>query len=114
MVKDSEEERIFVKELIEAIKDIDTNDLFDVDHLDKVVLDFASSMERIWVMNSKIINITKHFKSWWNINCSRDLEKYRLTKHIENWKQFKKMVKNTKRSFFDLKIQEISNKRWGP
>jgi len=84
IVKNSEEERIFVKELIEAIKDIDTNNLSNVDHLDKVVLDFTSLMERIWVKNSKIINITKHSKSWYNINYSRDLEKYRLTKHIEN------------------------------
>ena len=113
IVKDSKKERIFVKELIEAIKDIDTNDLSNVDCFNKVILDFVSLMERIWIKNSKIINITKHSKSWWNVNCSRDLEKYRLTKHIKDWKQFKKTVKNTKRSFFNLKIQEISNKRQG-
>ena len=70
-------------------------------------------MERIWVKNLKSVNITKYFKSWWDINCSRDLEEYRLTKSIEDWKQFKKTIKNTKYSYFDLKIQEISNKRQG-
>ena len=64
IVKDSKKERIFVKELIEVIKNIETNYISDVDCLKKVILDFASLIERIWMKNSKIVNITKYFKSW--------------------------------------------------
>jgi len=84
IVKDSKEKRIFVKKLIEAFKDIDMSNLSDVEQLENVILSLASSMERIWVKNSKTINITKYSKSWWDINCSRDLEKYRSTKSIED------------------------------
>ena len=114
IIKYSEEEHTFVKELIEVIRNIDNNNIFDVDYLDSIVLEFASLIENIWVKNLKVVNIMKHSKSWWNINCSRDLDKYRVSKCIEDWKQFKKMVKNTKCTFFDLKIQEISNKWRGP
>ena len=114
IVKNSDEEKTFVNNLVKAIKLINISNLLNVKLLKNIVLSFARSIERIWEENLKMVNITKHSKSWWNINCSRDLENYKSTKHIEDWKQFKKTVKNTKCLFFDLKIQEISNKRWGP
>jgi len=52
----------------------------------------------------------KHSKKWWNKECSQSLEKYRMLTKLEDWKTFKKAVKTTKRAFFDLKIQEITNK----
>jgi len=37
-----------------------------------------------------------------------------MTRSLDNWKSFKKVVKNIKRSFFDVKIQEVANKSRGP
>ena len=37
-----------------------------------------------------------------------------MTRSLNNWKSFKKVVKNVKRSFFDKKIQEVVNKSRGP
>ena len=56
----------------------------------------------------------KHSKQWWTEECSRSLDNYRTTRSLENWKKFKKVIKNTKRSFFDTKIQEVANKSHGP
>ena len=64
IVKESKEEYIFVKKLIEVIKNIETNNIPDVDHLNSIILEFTSLMENIWIKNLKIINITKHSKSW--------------------------------------------------
>ena len=56
----------------------------------------------------------KHSKQWWNEECRQLLDKYRTSRSLEDWKSFKKMVKITKRTFFDIKIQEIANKSQGP
>ena len=77
IVKNSKEEKIFINKVIKAIKDINTSDLTNVVSLKNIVYSFAYSLERIWEKNTKIINITKYSKSWWNTNYSRDLKKYR-------------------------------------
>ena len=43
-------------------------------------------------------------------DCRYSLDIYRSSRSLENWKKFKKIVKDTKRSFFNDKIQEITNK----
>jgi len=58
------EEYTFVKELIEAIKNIEINNISDINCLNSIVLEFFNSLENIWAKNSKIINITKHSKSY--------------------------------------------------
>ena len=68
----------------------------DIDSIDRAINNFASAVEGSWEKNSKFINIMRHFKSWWDKNCKRDLDKYRSSKMIEDWKQFQRTVKNTK------------------
>ena len=46
--------------------------------------------------------------------CSHSLNNYRMSRSLDNWKKFKKIIKNTKRSFFDMKIQEVASKSHGP
>ena len=84
IVKDSNKEKFFVNELIKAIRELNTNSLSDVNSLESTIITFAYSIKDIWGKKSKVINIIKYSKSWWNANCSRDLKKYKATKHIEN------------------------------
>jgi len=42
------------------------------------------------------------------------LRNYKISRTLKDWKAFKKTVKSTKQTFFDLKIQEIANKKQGP
>ena len=61
-----------------------------------------------------MVNITKHSKVWWNEDCQRNLDNYKQAHSIENWKEFRKTVKKSKHIFFDDKITEIANKKYGP
>ena len=112
--KNKIEEKQFVNDTISAIKNLDVSNLLDILLLEKAINDSSKNIDNAWNKNAKLTNITKHSKRWWDNNCSRDLEKYRSSKSLENWKFFCKTVKNTKRTFFDLKIMEIANKKQGP
>ena len=56
----------------------------------------------------------KYSKQWWTEECSKSLNNYRMSRSLKNQKKFKKIVKNTKRSYFDIKIQEVVNKSHSP
>ena len=88
IIKDSEEKASFVKEVTISIRNLNTSNLLDITSLDRVVNEFASIVNSAWEKNSKIINVTKHSKSWWNKDCRRDLENYRSLKSLEDWKTF--------------------------
>ena len=111
IVKDSKEEWLFIKDLSQALRNIDMSNIVNSLCLDSIINKFASAIENAWTKNSKIVNITVYSKSWWNTKCSNDLDAYRSSRSLEDWKQFKRTVKDMKWSFFDLKIQEISNKK---
>ena len=86
----------------------------DINKLERVIKQFSMIIEQAWTKNAKKSKISKHSKQWWTEDCSHSLDNYRSSRSLKNWKKFKKIVKDTKRSFFDDKIQEVANKSRGP
>ena len=84
ITKNSNEEESFIKEVIASVTKLDTSNISDIPELERVVNNFANIVDSAWMKNSKIINITKHMKSWWNDNCNKDLAKCRSSKNIED------------------------------
>jgi len=90
---------------------VNTTSIHNTESLEEVVQYLASKTKKIWFEHSKTVNITRHSKAWWNKDYRHSLDKYCQTQSLENWKDFKSMVKKSKCSFFDDKIEEIANKR---
>ena len=111
IIKDSKEEVAFIKNITISIRNLNTSNLSNITSLDNIINEFVNKIKSAWEKSSKIINITRYSKSWWNKDCSRDLGNYRSLKNLEDWKTFQRIVKNIKHVFFDLKIQEIANKK---
>ena len=64
LVKNSKEEEYFVKELMEAIKSLNMENIQSKKVLKQIIQLFASDTERIWYKHSKVVNITKYSKDW--------------------------------------------------
>ena len=84
IIKNSEEKDKFIKEVIISFSKLDTLNISDIPKLEKVILDFANIVDHTWMKYSKLVNITKCSKSWWNEECNKDLVIYRSSKSIED------------------------------
>ena len=96
LVKDSNEEKKFINKLNNNIYEINTSNISNIVSLESSVQAITHAIESLWDQYLKTVNITKYSKSWWNTNCNRNLEKYRSSKHIEDWRHFRNIVKKMK------------------
>jgi len=69
LVKNSKEEENFIVELIKVIIKINTKNISSKETLEQIVQIIANNMDKIWFKYSKVVNITKHSKTWWNVDC---------------------------------------------
>jgi len=84
LIKNSKEESHFIKELVCSIKSININAIQSIDTFEFAVQTFSSNINRIWHKHSKVANITKYSKAWWDDNCHRDLDMYRHSKQLKD------------------------------
>ena len=112
--QNSEQETAFIREVISGIKNLNTLNTSNKECLENTVDNLNSLVNQAWNKNAKQTRITRHSKQWWNDKCKQAIDEYRASRSLESWKKFKNVIKNTKRSFFNSKIQEVVNKSRGP
>jgi len=108
LIKNSNEEKYFIKELINAIKSMDMSFIQSIKTLENIIQMLAININNTWHKYFKNVNITK---VWWDKDYHKDLNTYQQFRYIEDWRKFKRMVKKTKCIFFNEKINKISNKK---
>ena len=109
----SDQETTFIQNIVLNFKCLDISNIEDINKLKQIVNQLGIIIDQAWTKNTKKSKISKHSKQWWSEEYKQSFENYRASRSLENWKKFKKTVKNVKRSYFDDKIQEITNKSRG-
>ena len=72
----SDKENQFLEELTLFIKRLDISSIKSIKILKNIVHELFINIENIWFKHSKMVNITKYSKVWWNEDCQRNLDKY--------------------------------------
>ncbi|PPQ84645.1 LOW QUALITY PROTEIN: hypothetical protein CVT25_015458 [Psilocybe cyanescens] len=78
------------------------------DQIDAVAQAIADLFSAAYDICSREVTVTRCSKPWWTDECSVMLQAYQEHGLPEDWKLYRKVVKNTKQVFFDSKITEIS------
>ena len=80
----SDQEKVFIDEVISNFKSLNTSNIDDVVKLDFVVNQLGYIINQAWKNNTKKSRISKHSKQWWSDKCSRALNNYRNSRSLEN------------------------------
>ena len=70
LLKKSKKEELFVTEVINIFKSLDTSILSNLESLKQVVNSLVSRINQAQNINARKVNITKYSKKWWNENCN--------------------------------------------
>ena len=89
LIKNNKEENHFIKELIDAIMNIDISSIQSIKALKNIIQILATNINNIWYKYSKNVNITKHSKAWWDEDYHKDLNTYHQSRCLEDWKKLK-------------------------
>jgi len=92
IIKDSDKDSKFISDVIDLVKDLNTSHIDSIEVLESIVQNFTDCTDNIWFKHSKLVNITRHSKLWWNNNCQRYLDLYRNSKQLEDDKNNQKRI----------------------
>jgi len=56
------------------------SNIINHDILEQITQEFTTTTENLWNKYSKSVNITKHFKVWWNEEYNRKLTTYQASR----------------------------------
>jgi len=102
--QNSKQENTFIKEVISVFQNLDTLNISNKECLENMVNSLNSLINQAWNKNAKRLRIIRHSKQWWNNECNRAINEYRASRSLESWKKFRRVIKDTKRTFFNTKI----------
>ncbi|KAF5319438.1 hypothetical protein D9619_008864 [Psilocybe cf. subviscida] len=112
---DPEKAQAFLDDLVTKLRLIVPDDVADTpDDVEAAAKAVADAFSAAWVAHSRDSNVTRRSNPWWNETCSTALQQHRASRDAGDWAQFRRTVKQAKRTFFDAQIAEIAVKSKRP
>ena len=97
----------FITKIIKSVKRLNPDHIKSKEDFEQLVQEFMHNIDKIWLKHSKMVNITRYSKLQWSEEYQRELEKYRSSRCLEDWKNFKSVVKKIKWEFLMLKSKKL-------
>ena len=82
--KDNKEEEAFIRDIIKGVRNIDTSNLKSPEDIQRCITIISTTFKVVWSTHSTTKRITKHFKEWWNEQCTECINKYHETGNINS------------------------------
>jgi hypothetical protein len=101
----SDEEASFLGDVSESFQTLSEWNGSTVAEVDAISLAFSKA----WSDHAKEAHIGKCSNGWWNEECSDAIAIYRESRLPEDWSQYRRIMRNTKRDYFEARVHEIAS-----
>jgi hypothetical protein len=105
----SDEEAAYKGQVLSALEPLFEWQDITREGIDEVVLAISGIFSAAWKRHAVEKRRGKHSNGWWSQECVDSLQAYRETRLPEDWKDYRRIMRQAKRDFFEERIHEVAS-----
>jgi hypothetical protein len=104
----SDEEAAYKGQVLSVLEPLLEWQDFTREGIDGVVSAISGIFSAAWKKHAVEKRRGKHSNGWWTQDCADSLQAYRETRLPEDWKDYRRIMRQSKRDFFEKCIREVA------